>query len=85
MPIHGDTNVNALQPRPRPSVTVSPYERQIVGAISGGPEMLQPCSVVTEEVAAHRQALLATSHTLLSPPHSLESSCFQSKTSPFPL
>lgn len=57
------TSVSALQPRPRPSVTLSPYERQIVRAISGGPERLQSCSGAMEEVAAHRQALLAASRT----------------------
>ena len=63
------THTRVSAAKPRPSVTLSPYERQIVKAISGGPaERLQPCSGVMEEVAAHRQALLAASHTLLSPP-----------------
>lgn len=63
------THTRVSAAKPRPSVTLSPYERQIVEAISGGPaERLQPCSGVMEEVAAHRQALLAASHTLLSPP-----------------
>lgn len=47
----------------RPRATRSPYEKQIVGAISRGPGILQPCSGVIEEVAAHKQALLAASHT----------------------
>lgn len=67
-PTHRHMSVSAPQPRPRPSITLSPYERQIVRAISGGAERLQSCSGVMEEVAAHRQALLAASHTLLSPP-----------------
>lgn len=66
------TNTSIGAP-PRPSVTLCPpYERQIVRAISEGSERLWPCSEAVEEVAAHRQALLAASHTLLSPhAHSL--------------
>lgn len=70
MPTHGHTSVNALQPRLQPSVALSPYERQIVGAISRWPESQQPCSGTMKEVAAHKQALLATSHKLLSALHS---------------
>lgn len=51
-----------------PTSLCPPYERQIVWAISGGPERLQPGSEAMEEVAVHRQALLAASHTLLYPP-----------------
>lgn len=84
-PTHRHTSISAPQPLPRPSVTLSPYERQIVRAISGGPERLQPCSGAMEEVAAHRQALLAASHTHSSLLRSLTSSCFQSERFLFPL
>lgn len=36
---HTRISVSAPQQPPRPSVTLSPYERQIVGAISGGPAL----------------------------------------------